>query len=61
MGLLPGEILRNKELILDSYVGTHGMLKQAGCFKVRTECRAVPLGRSAGQEGIDCSTDRRRF
>jgi len=55
--LLAGEIMRDNHFLLDCPTQISVMLKEAGFMNVRSERRMVPLGRSAGQDGIDGSTN----
>jgi hypothetical protein len=55
--LLFGGIMRDKQFLFHCPIQVPAMLQQAGFVNVRSECRMVPLGRSAGQDGIDGSTN----
>jgi len=51
------EIMRDKQFLFHCPIQVPAMLQQAGFIDIHSECRMVPLGRSAGQDGIDGSTD----
>jgi hypothetical protein len=57
VGLLTGAFTRDKQLLLDCQILIPAMLQEAGFINVHSERRMVPLGRSAGQDGIDGSTN----
>jgi len=57
VSLLAGDIMRDNNFLFDCSIKIAVMLEQVGFMNVRSECRMVPLGRSAGQDGIDESTN----
>jgi len=51
------DMMRDKNLLVDCQTYIPIMLREAGLVNINCEYRNLPLGRSAGQDGIDGSTN----
>jgi hypothetical protein len=57
LGMFLVDMLRDKQLLVDCQIYIPIMLKEAGLVNIHSERRGIPFGRSAGQDGIDGSTN----
>jgi hypothetical protein len=57
LGMFLVDMMRDKQLLVDCQIDLPIMLREAGFVDIHTVHRSVPLGRSAGHDGIDGSTN----
>ena len=57
LGMFLEDMFRDKPLLVDCQTHIPILLQEAGLMNIHTEPRRVPLGRSAGQDGIDGSNN----
>ena len=57
LAMFLADVMRDKQLLVDGHILLPVMLQEAGLVNLHSEHRGLPLGRSAGQDGIDGSNN----